>query len=69
MTRNGKVLLGVLKKMEIRITQDISGTGPYQWKLYDGPDGVDWFDGECESLGECFEKIVSSRTVNALSYS
>jgi hypothetical protein len=40
----------------------------YYVKIFDGPDGIDEADFLCSSLGECFEKIIQFRTLNALSY-
>lgn len=41
----------------------------YTWKLYDGPDGIDFYHGCEPSLGECFEKVVKYRVLNSLHYS
>ena len=40
----------------------------YEWELYDGPDGIDYFSGYGETLETCFESIISSRAFNALNY-
>jgi hypothetical protein len=33
----------------------------FTWKLWDGPDGIDYCMGYANSLGECFERIVVAR--------
>lgn len=43
-------------------------TQTYVWALWDGPDGIDFYEGEASSLGECFEQVVESRVLNSLSY-
>lgn len=43
-------------------------TASYHWKLWDGPDGIDFYEGEASSLGECFEEIVKHRILNSLHY-
>ena len=43
-------------------------TQHYNWKLCDGPDGIDEYDGVAISLGECFEEIVKHQTLNSLNY-
>lgn len=40
----------------------------YEWKFYDGPDGIDFFEGIELDLGQCFERIIYHRTLNALNY-
>lgn len=52
--------------MIIKITHDFNKN--FIWELYDGPDGIDYFTGYGETLGDCFESIISTRTLNALSY-
>lgn len=47
---------------------DKSYTQTYVWTLYDGPDGIDFYEGEASSLGECFEKVMESRVLNSLNY-
>jgi hypothetical protein len=55
--------------MKIEITQDISGTGPYKFTIADGPERIDYDEGgECETLGEVFEKLIEFRIRNAMSY-
>jgi len=44
-------------------------TNTYDWKCWDGPDGIDYFEGNELDLGQCFEQIVIKRTLNSLSYS
>jgi hypothetical protein len=53
--------------MKIEITYDFI-VGMYNWVLCDGPDGIDFYQGSENTLGEVFEKIVYYRTQNALSY-
>jgi hypothetical protein len=53
--------------MKIEILQDCI-TGIYSWTLYDGPEGIDVFYGQANSLGEVFEQIIYYRTQNAMSY-
>ena len=40
----------------------------YEWKLWDGSDGIDFYDGFELELGQCFEQIIVKRTLNALQY-
>lgn len=40
----------------------------YLWKLYDGPDGIDEYEGVELDLGQCFEQIIINRTINSLDY-
>lgn len=40
----------------------------YYWKLYDGPDGIDEYNGKCKSLVECFQQILERREMNKLGY-
>ena len=43
-------------------------SGYYQWKMYDGPDGIDQFEGVASSLGCAFEQIIVKRVENARYY-
>lgn len=56
--------------MKIEIIDKFSSEGKnepiYCWKLYDGPDGIYESSGECKSLGECLEAIISSRIINSI---
>lgn len=55
--------------MKIEITQDISGTGTYKFTIADGPERIDYDEGgECETLGEVFEKLIEFRIRNGMSY-
>lgn len=54
-------------KMKIEILRD-SITGNYSWVLDDGPENIDKFSGFENTLGEVFEKIITRRVKNALSY-
>ena len=40
----------------------------YTWKLWDGPDGIDYYEGVELDLGQCFEQIIIKRTLIALEY-
>lgn len=40
----------------------------YTAKIWDGPDGIDYADFVCGSLGECMEQIIQFRIINGLSY-
>jgi hypothetical protein len=42
--------------------------GYYQWKLWDGPDGIDYYRGAAKSLGCAMEQIIVKRTENARHY-
>ena len=42
--------------------------GYYQWKLWDGPDGIDYYRGAAKSLGCAIEQIFVKRTENARHY-
>jgi len=54
--------------MKIEILQDCI-TGVYSWTLRDGPDGIDHYEGQADSLGEAFEAIIARRTMIGLEYS
>jgi hypothetical protein len=53
--------------MKIEITQNPE-TSMYEYKVYDGPDGIDYKEGLELDLGQVFEQIIIFRTLNALSY-
>lgn len=53
--------------MKIEILHN-SKDDTYEWKFYDGPDGIDFFEGIELDLGQCFERIIYHRTLNALNY-
>lgn len=40
----------------------------YTAKIWDGPDGIDYADFVCSSLGECLEQIIQFRIMNGLCY-
>lgn len=42
--------------------------GYYQWKLLDGPDGIDEYEGMAYTLGFAMEQIIVKRTENARYY-
>lgn len=59
----------VLNQGEMKLVVNVRPfTQTYAWSLYDGPDGIDFYEGEASSLGECFEQVVESRVLNSLSY-
>ena len=47
-------------KLEINSTYSEHGE-IFQYKLYDGPDGICKYTGETTSLGEVFEQVISHR--------
>lgn len=53
--------------MKIEIT-NIPETNMYEYKVWDGPDGIDYKEGLELDLGQCFEQIVIFRTLNAQHY-
>ena len=53
--------------MKIEINHNPS-SNTYDWKMWDGPDGIDYFEGNELDLGQCFEQITVQRTLNALNY-
>jgi hypothetical protein len=53
--------------MKIEIADNLQD-GTYTAKIWDGPDGVDYRDFLCSSLGECMEQIIQFRIFNSLSY-
>jgi hypothetical protein len=53
--------------MKLEITHN-AWSGYYLAKIWDGPDGIDEETFECDTLGECFEKIVVWRTMIAMDY-
>jgi hypothetical protein len=42
--------------------------GTYTWKLWTGPDGIDFYDGICSSIGEVFEEIIKHEIWNGIDY-
>jgi hypothetical protein len=42
--------------------------GTYTTKIWDGPDGIDYADFVCGSLGECMEEIIQFRIMNGMNY-
>jgi hypothetical protein len=44
------------------------GDGNYSWKLWTGPDGIDFYDGICSSIGEVFEEIIKHEIWNGMDY-
>jgi hypothetical protein len=51
--------------MQLKITYR---NGHYHWSMYDGPDGIDHYEGVADSLGCVFEKITAQRVINAHYY-
>ena len=54
--------------MKITIEQDISGVGTYRWSLETGPERIDCYTGNSNTLGDCFERIIQHRTITAMEY-
>jgi hypothetical protein len=52
-------------EIQIRYRRD---NDHYEWSLYDGPEGIDHYDGQADSLGEAFEQIVARRFMIGLEY-
>lgn len=46
----------------------LNRNGHYYWVLYDGPDGIDQYEGAASSLGCAMEQIISKRVENARFY-
>ena len=44
------------------------GDNNYTWKLYTGPDGINFYDGLASSLGECFEEVIKHEIWNGMDY-
>ena len=36
-------------------------TGLYNWELWDGPDGIYYRTGYCQTLSECFKRVIQAR--------
>jgi hypothetical protein len=53
--------------MKILIT-DNPQDDTYTTKIWDGPDGINYADFVCGSLGECLEQIIQFRIMNSLTY-
>lgn len=53
--------------MKIEINYD-SSSQQYIWKVWDGPDGIDYVEGSELDLGQCFEQIIKFRLMNVLTY-
>ena len=53
--------------MKIEITKNLE-TSMYEYKVWDGPDGIDYDEGLELDLGQVFEQIIIFRTLNALRY-
>jgi hypothetical protein len=44
------------------------GSQHYCWKFWDGPDGIDFYEGIELDLGQCFEQIIKYQVINGLNY-
>jgi len=44
------------------------GDDTYYAEIWDGPDGIDYADFVCGSLGECLEQIIQFRIMNGMNY-
>ena len=53
--------------MKIEITDNLQDN-TYTAKIWDGPDGIDYADFLCGSLGECFEEIIKWQVLNGMRY-
>ena len=53
--------------MKIEITNNLQDN-TYTAKIWDGPDGIDYADFLCGSLGECMEQIIQFRIMNGMNY-
>jgi hypothetical protein len=54
--------------MKIEITNNLQDN-TYTAKIWDtGPDGIDYADFVCGSLGECFEEIIKWEVLNGMRY-
>jgi hypothetical protein len=42
--------------------------GTYTARIWDGPDGIDFYDGLVSSLGEAFEEIIKHEIWNGIDY-
>lgn len=56
-------------KLTVNEIVDSNGNKWYEWKMYDGPDGIDESFGRTKTLGECFEDVIHERTITGISYS
>lgn len=54
-------------KMELKVSYNYQKK-MYIWSLYDGPDGIDYYEGHEESLGGVFEAVNICRTIIGLQY-
>ena len=53
--------------MKIEIADNLQD-GTYYAEIWDGPDGIDYADFVCGSLGECLEQIIQFRIMNGMDY-
>lgn len=57
-------------KIEINVVHDLSQlkVTRYKWQLWTGPDGIDNYEGNADSLADCFEQITKVDFLNSFSY-
>jgi hypothetical protein len=53
--------------MKVEIADNLQD-GTYYAEIWDGPDGIDYADFVCGSLGECLEQIIQFRIMNGMNY-
>ena len=53
--------------MKVEIADNLQD-GTYYAEIWDGPDGIDYADFLCGSLGECLEQIIQFRIMNGMNY-
>jgi hypothetical protein len=51
----------------MKLTVDYEA-GYYQWKLWDGPENIDYYRGSAKSLGCAMEQIIQKRYENSRYY-
>lgn len=54
--------------MKIEITKTGYEKINYEWKMWDGPEGIDFYEGDASTLGECFERILINSVLNSIHY-
>ena len=54
--------------MKIKIEQNCTGIGKFRWELHTGPEHIDSYSGETDTLGEAFQEIVRMDTLNSFDY-
>lgn len=53
--------------MKIEIDH-VESDNVYSWRLWDGPEEIDFYEGTELDIGQCFESIIVKRALNALCY-